>query len=121
MTIKESKNMQKNPHQIAEEIKRLVDQLVDSTKSIPPHTKITNRKSPAKSTEGATGALSVLIEEGFFDSPKGLSAVTVKLQEIGRHYPQPSVSMNLLNLTRRRTLIRIRDSKTKLWQYVVRR
>lgn len=113
--------MQISPQQIAEEIKRLVDQLVDSTKTMPSHRKDKNRPSSARGTKGAIGALTILLEEGFFDSPKDLSTVMGKLQEIGRHYPQPSVSMNLLNLTRRRTLVRIRDSKTKPWNYVIRR
>jgi len=113
--------MQKSPQEIAEEIKRLVDQLVVATKSISSHKKDIERTSPPKSQKGAIGALSILIEEGFFDSPKNLSTIMGKLQEIGRHYPQSSVSMNLLNLTRRRTLTRIMDSKTKAWQYVIRR
>jgi len=113
--------MQKSPQHIAEEIKRLVDQLVASTQPVPTHRKETNQMPSVKGTKGATGALSILIGEGFFDSPKDLSTVMGKLQEMGRHYPQPSVSMNLLNLTRKRTLIRIRDSKTKPWQYVLRK
>jgi hypothetical protein len=113
--------MQKSPQQIAEEIKHLVDQLVASTQPAPTHRKEANQISSVKNTKGAVGALSMLIGEGFFDSPKDLSTVMGKLQEIGRHYPQPSVSMNLLNLTRRRTLTRIMDSKTKAWQYVIRR
>ena len=113
--------MQNDPQKIAEEIKRLVDQLVNSAKFIPSHKKGTNRPPSARSTKGAIGALSVLIEEGFFDSPQGISTVMGKLQEVGYYFPKPSVSMNLLNLTRRRTLIRIRNGKTGPWKYVIRR
>jgi len=113
--------MDKSPQQLAEEIKCLVDQLVASTKSVSTHKKNMERISSSKSQKGAIGALSILIEEGFFNSPKNLTTIIGKLQEIGRHYPRSSVSMNLLNLTRRRTLTRIKDSKTKAWQYVIRR
>ncbi len=113
--------MQKSPQHIAEEIKRLVDQLVASTQSAPTHRKRDRQISSARSTKGAIGALSILMGEGFFDSPKDLPSVMGRLREIGRHYPQPSVAMNLLNLTRKRTLIRMRDGKTKPWQYVIRK
>ncbi len=113
--------MQKTPQHIAEEIKRLVDQLVEITNSTSSNRKRNNQISSVKGKKGAIGAISILIEEGFFDSPKDLPSVMERLQEIGRHYPQPSIAMNLLNLTRKRTLIRMKDGKTKPWQYVIRK
>jgi hypothetical protein len=113
--------MPKSPQHIAEEIRRLVDQLVAIAQSTPTHSKEDNQISPARGTKGAVGALSILMGEGFFDSPKDLTSVMKRLQEIGRHYPQPSIAMNLLNLTRKRTLIRMKDGKAKTWEYVIRK
>lgn len=107
---------------IADEIKGLIDELVKmsavsrSAETIPKKTKGGAIK------KGAAGALSILItDEGFFDEPKNIASVMNKLKEMGRYYPQPSVAMNLLNLTRRRVLSRFPDKETKGWQYVIRK
>jgi hypothetical protein len=109
--------MQKSPQYIASEIKHLLDQLVNMATSSPS----TPAKSQPVKTKGASGALSILAQEGFFDSPMDITAIMNKLQEMGRHYDRSLVSMNLLNLTRRRTFTRIKDNKTKTWQYVIRK
>src|SRR5579885_2756365 len=96
---------------IAEQIKGLVDELVNlTTKDSTISSK--GKKSPQAVTyKGASGALTMLTEEGYFDSPKNIATIMEKLKEIGRYYPQPSVSMNLLNLTKRRTFNRIMDKE----------
>jgi hypothetical protein len=113
--------MNKTPQQIAEEIRDLVSELVTMASGSRAGSKKGPQSRPQKSTKGASGALSILVGEGFFDQPRELSAIMTKLCEIGRLYPKNSVSMNLLNLTRRRLLSRIKDSKTKRWQYVLRK
>jgi hypothetical protein len=112
--------MKKTAQEIVREIKELVDEL-SAISSTRPSTQGPSARIKPQAKKGASGALSILIEERFFDSPKHLSAVMSKLKEIGRYYPKPTVSMNLLNLTRRRILTRIPDNKTKNWLYVLRR
>lgn len=111
--------MKKEAQQIAEQIKVLVDQLAGMSTKEAPSQKASRRRKVITNKKGAAGALSILIEEDFLDSPKSLSEIMGKLKEIGRHYPTNTVSMNLLNLTRRRTLTRI--GKPKKWQYVLRK
>jgi len=106
---------------IAEQIKLLLDELVvlAGEKST---TKSNDRGEVAKITrKGAAGALAMLTDEGFFDSPKEISAIMEKLKEIGRHYPQTTVAMNLLNLTKRRTFNRLKEKGSKNWLYVLRK
>lgn len=108
--------MAKRADELVAQIKKLVEELA-ALSSQTTH----NRKqkfSPNK--KGAAGAILMLIDEGFFDSPKDLQSVLEKLKEIGRYYPKPLVSMNLLNLTKRRVLNRLKEGK-KTWQYVIRR
>ena len=112
--------MKKTAQEIAKEIKELVDQLASISSAGTSAGKASVKVKP-KAKKGASGALSILIEEEFFDTPKNLSAIMGRLKEIGRYYPKPTVSMNLLNLTRRRMLTRIPDSKTKKWLYVLRK
>jgi hypothetical protein len=123
MVIKESKQMPKSPKQIIDEIKCLLDQLVSVAPPPAHHKKSSLTKPQLINKKGASGALSILVQEEFFDSPMDISAVMSKLTEMGRYYSQSLVSMSLLNLTRppRRILTRIKDSKTKKWQYVIRR
>ena len=109
------------PQKIADQIKTLLDELVGMTgeKSV---TRAGAKKvvsAPAK--KGAAGALKLLTDDGFFDTPQDLPKIMEKLKEIGRYYPQPSVSMNLLNLTKRREFNRIKDKETKNWLYVLRK
>jgi len=106
---------------IGEQIKLLLDELVvlAGEKLI----KKSNNKGQIVNTtrKGAAGALAVLTDEGFFDSPKEISVVMEKLEEIGRYYPQTTIAMNLLNLTKRRKFNRLKDKGTKNWLYVLRK
>lgn len=112
--------MKKRAQEIAEQIKKLVDQLaaVATGKSSVGKPLV---KATTKAKKGASGALSILMEEGFFDTPKSLSEIISKLEEIGHWHKKPAIAMNLLNLTKRRTLNRIKDNETKKWKYVIRR
>lgn len=106
---------------IAEQIKLLLDELVVLAGEKP--IKKSNNKSQIVNTtrKGAAGALTMLTDEGFFDSPKEISVVMEKLEEIGRYYPQTTIAMNLLNLTKRRKFNRLKDKGTKNWLYVLRK
>lgn len=110
--------MKKDPTQIAKEILALVNELVESAGS---PTVTLPKQSKQKGTKGAVGGLNLLIDEGFFDSPQSLTVVINKLQEMGRHYPKSTVAMGLLNLTRSRVMVRLKNTKTKNWEYVIRK
>lgn len=112
--------MKKRAQEIAEQIKQLADQLAAMASTRPSVGKLPQQKPPTIK-KGASGALSMLIAEKFFDIPKDLPTVMDRLQQIGHYHPKSTVAMNLLNLTKRRILNRIKDSKTKHWQYVLRR
>lgn len=113
--------MKNDPHKIAEQIKGLLDELVAMTGE-KAHVKTgTKRQAAATIPKGASGALKILTDDGFFDTPQDISKIMEKLKEIGRYYPQTSVSMNLLNLTKRREFNRIKDKETKNWLYVLRK
>ncbi|MCR4324493.1 MAG: hypothetical protein NUV69_02305 [Candidatus Curtissbacteria bacterium] len=107
--------MKKDPSEIARQIVSLVYELAEIAGSP------TTPKLQKKETKGTVGALNILIGEDFLNSPQSLIAVINKLQEMGRHYPKSTVAMGLLNLTRSRVLVRIKNSKTKNWEYVVRK
>lgn len=112
--------MEKGAEKTLEHIKHLVDQyFATSSSGLPTKKRSVNNESKAK--KGCSGAISILIEEGFFNAPKDLGAVIERLKEIGRYYPKPTISMNLLNLTKRRLFNRIKENKGKKWQYVLRR
>lgn len=113
--------MKKEALKIAEQIKQLVDQLAAMASGGPSAKKLAKQLTPAISKKGATGALAILIEENFFNTPRDLPAVIDRLKQMGRYYPKPTIAMNLLNLTKRRIFSRIKDNKTKNWQYVLRR
>jgi hypothetical protein len=113
--------MGEEAQKIGKQIKELLDQLVAMAISKPIDKKGLKRTGIATATKGASGALSLLINEGFFDLPKDLNLIMEKMKEIGRYYPKTTVSMNLLNLTKRRTFNRIKDKKTRKWQYVLRK
>ena len=109
------------PQKIVDQIKVLLDQLVEMTGE-----KVVAKAGAKKAVstsvpKGASGALKILTDDGFFDTPQDISKIMEKLKEIGRYYPQPSVSMNLLNLTKRREFNRIKDKETKNWLYVLRK
>jgi len=110
--------MEKNVQKIVNQINELVDELAQIAISSPIK-KSSGKHKIANRTKGAVGGLNILIDEGYFDKPKDLSSILNKLQEIGRYYPRPSIAMNLLNLTKRRMLTRIRNKNSKSWQYVI--
>ncbi|MFA5742617.1 MAG: hypothetical protein WCX77_04210 [Candidatus Paceibacterota bacterium] len=113
--------MENDIKKIAAQIKSLVDELAALANASNPKGQSTKKKVRTAEAKGAIGALNLLAEEGFFDTPKDISLVMGKLKEIGRYYPQPAVSMNLLNLTRRRIFTRIPDKETKNWLYVIKK
>jgi len=111
-------------HKIGEQIKGLIDQLVvlsSNGASSGESPKGKKFASPIAKQKGASGALAMLTDEGFFDSPRNIAVIMDKLKEVGRHYPQTSVSMNLLNLVKRRSFTRLMDKETKNWLYVLRK
>jgi len=110
--------MENNAQKIAEQIKRLVDELATISGDV------STKKQKAKIVsvpKGASGALTLLTDDGFFDTPRDISTIMEKLKEIGRYYPQTSISMNLLNLTKRRIFNRLKDKESKNWLYVLRK
>lgn len=102
---------------LGNKIKKLIDQLAQMVSS----SKASTKSAKKRDFKGASGALNMLIDEGFFDSPKDLSSIKGKLEEIGRYYSDSLVAMNLLNLTKRRILNRLRDNKTRIWRYILRK
>ena len=113
--------MKKDAYKIASEIKELLDQLVIMASGQKKGKRITKTAKAITHSKGASGALSMLTEEGFFDTPKDISLIMGRLKEIGRYYPKTTVSMNLLNLTKRRIFNRFKNKETKNWEYVVRK
>jgi len=113
--------MKKTAKELGDEIKLLIDQLVSMTRPNALNKEQSLLPHKTKDTKGAAGAISILINEGFFNVPRKLSEVRMKMEEMGRYYSLSTISMNLLNLTKRRTLNRVKDTKTKEWQYVIRR
>ena len=116
--------MKRDPRTIIDEIARLLDELAtligDSSKE---HTKKKSiaRVKTTRAPRGVMGAIFMLIEEGFLDTPKEVSSIMNRLKEIGHYHKLQTVSMNLLNLTKRRTVNRFKNKKTKTWEYVLRR
>jgi len=113
--------MENKAQKIAEQIKNLVDELAAISGGSSTKKQIIRKKEVPSIPKGAIGALTMLTEEGFFDTPKDISAIMEKLKEIGRYHPQTAVSMNLLNLNRRRIFNRFKDKDTKKWLYVLRK
>jgi len=111
--------MKNKAQKIAEQIKNLLDELVMLSSGA--YKGRQAKKGITTTPRGAIGALTTLTEEGFFDTPKDISTIMEKLKEIGRYYPQTTVSMNLLNLTKRRVFNRLKDKSTKNWLYVLRK
>lgn len=109
------------PQKIADQIKVLLDELVSMTGEKAVAKSGAKRVVSTLAPKGASGALKILTDDGFFDTPQEISKIMEKLKEIGRYYPQTSVSMNLLNLKKRREFNRIKDKETKNWLYVLRK
>jgi len=116
--------MKKNPKELVENIIALVSELAElaggETETRPARTPRSHRDT-RKDTSGATGGLRVLVDEGYFDSPKQLPEIIERLKQEGRHYLNATISMGLLNLVRERVLTRFRDKGDKKWKYVVRK
>jgi alkanesulfonate monooxygenase SsuD/methylene tetrahydromethanopterin reductase-like flavin-dependent oxidoreductase (luciferase family) len=74
-----------------------------------------------KGTTGATGGLRILVDEGYFGSPKQLAEIIERLKQEGRHYSDATISMGLLNLVKERVLMRFRDKGDKKWKYIIRK
>ena len=102
--------MKQDIKKIAEQIKNLVDELVERSKD----GKSEGKRGIEVPKKGAIGALKMLADEGFFNAPKDISTIMEKLKEIGRYYPQTTISMNLLNLTKRRIFNRLKDKNQKI-------
>jgi len=112
----------RDPKVIINEIRDLLDELCDSYSFKPSSSEIINQKSKSiDSSKGALGAINILIEEKFFDTPKEISKIIKKLKEIGHYHKRTAIAMNLLNLTRRRILNRFKNKETKNWEYVIRK
>lgn len=67
-----------------------------------------------------TDSIKELIENGFFNKPRGLAEIKNKLEEEGVFIAITSLSERALFLIKRRELRRIRNVKTKKWEYVQR-
>jgi len=113
--------MESNAQKLAEQIKSLVDELVTMSDGVSTKKQKTQKAKTTSVPKGASGALTLLTEDGFFDTPRDISTIMEKLKEIGRYYPQTSISMNLLNLTKRRIFNRLKDKESKNWLYVLRK
>jgi len=113
--------MSKDVNQLATQIKQLVDELVSLSGQSVSIKKSKIKKSSSAPPKGAAGALSLLKDEGYFDKPRELSAVVDKLKEMGFYHKLTTISMNLLNMTRKRELIRFKSKDTKNWEYVIRK
>ncbi len=113
--------MENNAQKIAEQIKSLVDELVTISGGVSTKKQKAQKAKIVSVPKGASGALTLLTDDGFFDTPRDISTIMEKLKEIGRYYPQTSISMNLLNLTKRRIFNRLKDKESKNWLYVLRK
>ena len=112
----------RDPKLIISEIKDLLDELGTSSGVKSTHDKTTSKTSRlVASPKGALGAINILIEEKFFDTPKEISTILEKLKEIGHYHRSTAIAMNLLNLTKRRILNRFKNKETKNWEYVIRK
>jgi hypothetical protein len=111
----------KNPNKIIDDIRKLLGELEGILKGKAPSVKKATSDSNRTIPKGAIGAIQTLIEDKFFDKPKEISAIMEKLKEIGHYHSKSAVSMNLLNLTKRRIFNRIKNKETKNWEYVIRR
>ena len=115
--------MTRNPKIILSEIKGLVNELETAMGGgLPTHKKISPKQSSAATVpKGALGAITMLFDEGFLDTPKEIAQIMEKLKQIGHYHKRPAISMNLLNLTKRRILNRFKNKETKNWEYVIRK
>ena len=115
--------MEKELKAVFLEIRSLLDVLEsrvsgDSSNITP---KLKSNSSRTAVPKGAMGAITILINEGFFNTPKTIILIMEKLKERGYYYKHNAISMNLLNLTKKRQLNRFKDKKEKKWMYVLRK
>lgn len=115
--------MPRSPKTILSEIKGLFDELeVTMGGEAPTHKKSSPKQSGFTAVpKGALGAVNMLLDEGFFDTPKEVAPIMEKLEQIGHYHKRPAIAMNLLNLTKRRVLNRFKNKDTKNWEYVIRK
>lgn len=110
--------MKRNKEQIIKEINTLIQELV-SNENGNSYSKGKIVMANKKATAGCMGVLQFLIDDGFFAELKKIEEVLVKLEEEGEPYSRELVSMNLLNLVKKKVLRRIkRDNK---WHYIIRK
>lgn len=115
--------MPRDPKTILSEIKGLVGELESVLEDSPLNHKRPNlgKSSSVKKLKGVPGSIAILMEEGFFDTPKEITPIMERLKEIGHYHSKPAVGMNLLELTRKRMLNRFKNKSTKNWEYVIRK
>ena len=112
----------RDPKIVINKIKSLLDELGGSIGIKIPRSKTTGQATNTPiSQKGALGAIFMLIDESFFDTPKRISEIMERLEEIGHYHKRTAVAMNLLNLTKRRILNRFKNKETKNWEYVIRK
>lgn len=114
--------MSRKPQLILSEIRVLIEELQSTLGGVEirpnrPGSKQTSMPIP----KGALGAITMLINEGYFNTPKEMSLLMEKLKEMGHYHKRTAVAMNLLNLTKRRVLNRFKNVETKNWEYVIRK
>lgn len=115
--------MTRNPKTILSDIKGLVDELEAVMGDGSSKQKKTSPKQSSATAvpKGALGAITMLLDERFLDTPKEIAQIMEKLKQIGHYHKRPAISMNLLNLTKRRILNRFKNKETKNWEYVIRK
>ncbi len=74
-----------------------------------------------KSYSGASGGISLLLDEKFLDSPKSVKEIETEMIRQGYHYPQSTISKLLaVNFMRNsKKITRIKEDKK--WKYVIRK
>ena len=113
--------MSKKVQEIATQIKKLTDELASLAGNTDTSKTSSIIKKKTTLPKGASGALTVLKDEGYFDEPKGLSTIIKRLEQMGYYYKRPTISMNLLNMTKIRELNRFKSKKANNWEYVIRK
>jgi hypothetical protein len=73
--------------------------------------------NPPSEKSGPQQLVKALIDDGFFREKRRLADVNVRLEEQGHYYSIQTIAVNLLRLTKKKMLRRLRDDKG--WIYVV--